>query len=284
MAHRQLVLLSSVFLFISANGYDVSINVYGGIEATEGMFPSVGYVVESDGISRCGATLIDFEWAITAAHCFFTFKPGEPTPSRVVFGETSTGVNSPWHHECRFDLIIHDDYNEETLENDIALLHLHDRAKVTNYVKPVDISTSLQELDVHSDCHVVGWGLTEHQEQSSILKYGQVNLLSSSECIPSWPNYNDNLMLCAGSTHVTACEGDGGGPLFGLVEGSRKLVGIISHGIHNCDARVGLNSVYTRVAAYTDWIEETMYSTGNLASPSCFIFLIIVFGNTLTDK
>lgn len=55
-----------------------------------------------------------------------------------------------------------------------------------------------------------------------------------------------------------ACQGDSGGPLF-LNEPSTGLstvVGIVSFGV-SCGSE--LPGVYTRIASYTNWIEDTVW-------------------------
>lgn len=81
---------------------------------------------------------------------------------------------------------MHPDFNEETLENDIALLHLHAAAKTTKSVEPVELSTSLREHEMYNDCIVAGWGLTEMREESSKLRYGPVSILTSEDCVSNW--------------------------------------------------------------------------------------------------
>lgn len=66
--------------------------------------------------------------------------------------------------------------------------------------------------------------------------------------------------ICAGDLNggKDACQGDSGGPLFcKSVSNDHEwyLAGIVSHG-EGC-ARPGEPGVYTRVALYTDWIDET---------------------------
>ncbi len=51
------------------------------------------------------------------------------------------------------------------------------------------------------------------------------------------------------------CQGDSGGPLFSEDSGSATLVGIVSYG-PGC-ALSGAHGVYTKVKAYSDWINTT---------------------------
>lgn len=54
-----------------------------------------------------------------------------------------------------------------------------------------------------------------------------------------------------------ACQGDSGGPLFVADRsGVSTLVGVISFGV-SCGSH--LPGVYTRVAAYTEWIESVVW-------------------------
>lgn len=56
-----------------------------------------------------------------------------------------------------------------------------------------------------------------------------------------------------------ACQGDSGGPLFVTDHsGVSTLLGVISFGV-SCGSH--LPGVYTRVAAYTEWIESVVWPT-----------------------
>lgn len=54
-----------------------------------------------------------------------------------------------------------------------------------------------------------------------------------------------------------ACQGDSGGPIF-LYEqsGLSTVVGIVSFGV-SCGSN--LPGVYTRIASFMDWIEDTVW-------------------------
>ncbi len=63
--------------------------------------------------------------------------------------------------------------------------------------------------------------------------------------------------VCAGGERGRdACDGDGGGPLVCQAPSGRwYVVGLVSWGI-GCGEE-GIPGVYTRVAEYRDWLEET---------------------------
>ena len=67
-------------------------------------------------------------------------------------------------------------------------------------------------------------------------------------------------MQCAGGDGHTSCNGDSGGPLV-CWDGERWYqTGIVSFGPAPCDAAIP--AVYTRVAAFTDWIQQTVQQNG----------------------
>jgi secreted trypsin-like serine protease len=70
----------------------------------------------------------------------------------------------------------------------------------------------------------------------------------------------DNMICTAKfATRKDTCVGDSGGPLFAEVSRGRFVqVGLTSFSEAGCGmAEQGLFGVYTRVAQYVDWIEQT---------------------------
>lgn len=278
------------FFRVQGDDNHVALKIHGGSDALPGMFPSIGFIVNRDGINVCGATLISNEWAVSAAHCFSGLKPEDPPPVRVVFGDLDIRDVSESHQESCFDVIIHEDYNADTLYNDIALIHLEIPVNITDYVKPVNLSTKFADTKTFRKCIVAGWGATEDGVFPDVLQHTEVKIQNGRECsipfdsdssfIPQLesiyidPSFNEDLMICAGSETSDACEGDSGGPLYCTDDLSQRhvLVGVVSSGQPNCTA--GLSGVYTRISAYTQWIEKNSASVATSFSLSFLICII----------
>ena len=65
-------------------------------------------------------------------------------------------------------------------------------------------------------------------------------------------------MFCAGylDAAMDACSGDSGGPLVVHYRGTTFLLGVVSWG-EQCAAK-GKYGVYTRLANFLSWIDQTM--------------------------
>ncbi|KAG1702304.1 hypothetical protein DVH05_010094 [Phytophthora capsici] len=213
--------------------------IYGGTAVDATKYP---YVVQltidvEDGKVLCGGTLIASQFVVTAAQCVSE----KPTSITATMGSVVRTVRS---------YKIHPDYDDDTLDNDIAVLKL----RSTVDIKTVRLAKANEsDNKVGTAAVVFGWGETESGKPSSGLKKVSLRLISNSDCRKA----NDDQiaitsgMLCAwGGEGKDSCQGDGGGPLFA----NGILVGIVSFG-WECGETPG---VYVRVASYRDFIKSVI--------------------------
>ncbi|XP_015596135.1 trypsin-2 isoform X2 [Cephus cinctus] len=207
----------------------------------------------------CGGSVITESWIITAAHCLYlNGMPIEAWTILVVGGElllnttTSTGQRSGVT-----TMMIHQNFDNSTLENDVALLKLETPFVFnTTALKPRPLQTS--SVSPGTMCQVAGWGYPAFDISvvSNELLYVNLPLLHQTLCRQLLKNYSDvpDGMLCAGYLEggKDACKGDSGG---GMIC-NNVLTGIVSGGI-GC-AWPKTPGIYTDVKFYRSWISEMM--------------------------
>ncbi|XP_050072623.1 phenoloxidase-activating factor 3-like [Anopheles maculipalpis] len=242
--------------------------IWHGIEAEPGQFPHLarlGLNSDEDGIAwKCSANIITDRFLLTAAHC----KPADIAGvdcSEATRCEQQRGVKN---------FISHSKYKRSLKYHDIALVELDQVVNFNKRVLPICPYTSTADVPAMEDMTIAGWGATQSQIQSPQLMYATVRTVSHTDCrdqyallLKASPNakLRDGIIdeqYCAQgslvenvSEYVDACNGDSGGPLQTEQYSNIYLIGVISTGVGCGSQSPGL---YTRVAAYFDWIKETI--------------------------
>ncbi|XP_072369749.1 suppressor of tumorigenicity 14 protein homolog [Scyliorhinus torazame] len=217
----------------------------------------------------CAATLISNWWLLTVSHCFQDVYPYKY--SNRLLWKAMIGLHSQTDSETTVQtrfikrMIIHEQFNNITMDYDIALIELSDPVVFNSYVQPVCLPSVLHVFPANRKCYITGWGLVQEKGQlPTILQKAEVRIINQTTCINFIGNIVSSRMLCAGylTGHVDACEGDSGGPL-ACEEPSGKwfLAGIVSWG-QGC-GRYGHPGVYTRITKFGDWIQRNMRIIGN---------------------
>ncbi|XP_052515541.1 mast cell protease 3-like [Budorcas taxicolor] len=193
----------------------------------------------------CGGFLVREDFVLTAAHC------------RGRSMKVTLGAHNIKKKERTQQVILsrraipHPGYNSETCANDLMLLQLERKAKMTAAVSTIGLPSSSDTVNPGMLCSVAGWGRL-HVKGSTAKKLQEVELevQRDEECKSRYAVYNTSTQMCVGNPRMknNAMRGDSGGPL--VCNGVAQ--GIVSYGKDTPP------DVYTRISRFQQWIKETM--------------------------
>ncbi|XP_069044345.1 transmembrane protease serine 9-like [Lepisosteus oculatus] len=240
-------------------------SIVGGEDAKEGQWPWMALLLAAtlDGHhSLCGGSLINDRWVLTAAHCLE--HPLKWWESKVILGDFQVLNSNEFQqiHSVK-RIIVHESYHDAEEGADIALIELNKPATINQYVKPVNLAETTDNITQSWDCWATGWGNVGNEASLSdpmTLQEVRLPVIDSLDCQRMFRNHYVILpeMLCAGyeAGGKDTCQGDSGGPLV-CQKGKNSpwiQAGIVSFGLR---CAVPLSpGIYTRVSSYRAWIKD----------------------------
>ncbi|XP_047992065.1 collagenase-like [Leguminivora glycinivorella] len=230
----------------------------GGTPANLGDHPYfVGLVItlESLELSACGSTLISNTRAVTAAHCKRT-SANAGSDFEMVFGSLLLFSGGTRIHITHEEVEMHEDYNYNTLENDVAILKF-DWIPYTDVIRPIELYSG-DDLLVGSWAQTAGFGRTGETTPITIdqfLSHTTLQIIPNDECRTAYgaTTVQDfTICVATGPTGAT-CSGDSGGPL--VLD--NKLIGITSFA-YAIDCEQGFPGGFSRVSYFVPWFAARM--------------------------
>ncbi len=266
----KLFILGFFPLLINISAYAQS-NIVGGEVAEPEAFPWMVTLINDWGTQGCGATLIDPNWVLTAAHCIPDFD-GAPENTQVLINSVVTNSENTEPYTELIDIeeiFIYPSWDWFIGQPDLALIRLAEPA----LTEPIQLAT-YDDMDMFAHgmpAVVLGWGITESGGQDAdSLRVGYTHFIEMSECLnlyesslsfPGMEIHADSL-ICAAAVDedlgvVGSALGDSGGPLLFEAGGILKQVGVVSFG----ESDVTLEEypgVFTLIPPFLSWIDSTI--------------------------
>ncbi|XP_017766588.1 PREDICTED: serine proteinase stubble [Eufriesea mexicana] len=217
-------------------------------------------------LHKCGAALLNENWAITAAHCVENVPPSDLL---LRIGEHDlANEDEPYGYQERRVQIVasHPQFDPRTFEYDLALLRFYEPLlPFQPNVLPICLPDD-DESYVGRTAFVTGWGrLYDEGPLPSTLQEVAVPVINNTMCEAMYRNagyieHIPHIFICAGWRNggFDSCEGDSGGPM--VIQRARDkrwiLAGVISWGI-GC-AVPNQPGVYTRISEFREWINQIL--------------------------
>lgn len=223
--------------------------IVGGEPATYGEFPHQISLLYS-GSHMCGGSIYDKNHVITAGHCCDGMSAHD---LKVRYGSHHLHEHDEHQGNDKVNkVILHEEYDSWTINNDICLLQLKKDLEFNDWVNVIALPPQSQEEEEGTVCTVSGWGTTsEGGDLADVLMKVDVPVVSDKHCRN---NYGDDeiadSMICAGYPEggKDSCQGDSGGPF--MCNG--ELTGIVSWG-YGC-AEPNYPGVYTQTSYFNEWV------------------------------
>ncbi|CAF1023716.1 unnamed protein product [Brachionus calyciflorus] len=249
-----------------------NVKIVGGIQAVPNSWPSMVFIKVFTVFNTqfyCGATLINRDTLLTAAHCLPKYGSFLPTVKAYLgYNDVSyvlKGFGTAEGIEVNSQSVkIHPEYDEDTFVNDIAIIKLAKQVQFNEKIQPACLPSSRTYPDkINLPVYAVGWGTTDPNVSKNIAILRNVKLtLYGKESCRTYTDFNIDIQICAGELAggKDTCQGDSGGPLFFKDnynnEEKNVLLGITSYG-QGC-ALKNTPGVYTRVGNYLTWIRQNI--------------------------
>ncbi|KAM7359489.1 transmembrane protease serine 9-like [Cochliomyia hominivorax] len=220
--------------------------VVGGSIAEEGFAPYQVSLQENGHF--CGGSIIDPEWIITAAHCVVY---NEPEEIKILTGTQDLTKPGIFYYVKR--IYVHCNYDNPSMHNDIALLHLN--ASIILNDKTQMLKLPHKPLVDGEEVMLTGWGTEEPRGLApERLKKVTLKFLEHKRCkeaLNDDPNLDVGHVCTFTQPSEGACHGDSGGPLVS----NDTLLGIVNWG-YPC--AVGYPDAFASPYFYLDWIRSIM--------------------------
>ncbi|CRK89063.1 CLUMA_CG002596, isoform A [Clunio marinus] len=201
---------------------------------------------------RCGGTFITLEWVLTAAFCVHKSR-------QLDIYSVIDLKNSATFSTVAQRVVIHQNYDENLLQNDVGLIKLK-----TSLTCSDAVCTLPRHLD--EDANLVGLRCTssgfgsyfrlpplEKPPIITELKYTRISIIGNEACSQYWEMHEKQICGIGDGDY-----GSGlfvGNPLY--KNGSERfLIGVVSYGGFLCG--FGQPSVYTKVSSYNTWINQQL--------------------------
>lgn len=273
----SLILTSALFNVQSAevtpyivNGTDTNVSTYPSFAS---IFTFINFDDGSFQVgSRCGATILDATYILTAAHCVSSSDISE-------VGRLFTIVVPQLNNEQDFNSVsefnsvakywisavyVHEGYDSRNIENDIAVLKLEQAMSVPSSAYAQFVANESQYRGGSSEVYVaVGHGNTQTGiDTKDALQQTELSIVANASCgygsggAPSTQLCMEGAVI--GGLEKATCQGDSGGPLY-WTSGTTYQVGLTSYGPtsnYGCGGITfpGATSVFTEIIDYVPWI------------------------------
>ncbi len=197
-----------------------------------------------------GGVIIAENWILTAAHVV-----ADHPASSFTVSTGYTNLNNDPRRSGVSQIIIHPNYNPQSLENDIALIKLSSSLFLGSTRKAITMSTS-NSYSSGTQAVVSGWGRRSETGAASVTQLYKANV---------------NIKSCT-QTKITAekstnmsYRGDSGGPLTISSPIGDLLIGLVSSGQYVNPTN--FETLYTNVGHYYNWIISYCRNPHSVSGP-----------------